>query len=169
MAIRDLIPWRRDTDRSIIPGGYRDPFQVMQENMNRMIEEFWRDPWGMRPFQSIWERESDFMPMVNISESEKEIKVSAEIPGMDEKDISLSLDQGRLVLSGKKEAEKEEKDARYHRIERHYGSFYREIPLPEEVVEDKVEAIFKNGVLTVTLPKVKPSSPEQKRIPIKTG
>jgi HSP20 family protein len=118
------------------------------ESFPEMMEDFWRDP-----FRSFFVDREEMFPVVDVSESDKEIKVSAELPGMDPKDVSISLDGNRLTLRGEKKFEQEEKKEDYHRIERSYGSFCRVINLPGDVHEDQVKASFKNGVLTVVMPK----------------
>ncbi|TIM60616.1 MAG: Hsp20/alpha crystallin family protein, partial [Mesorhizobium sp.] len=106
-------------------------------------------------------------PSVEISDSEKEIRVTAEIPGMDEKDVEVMLDDGVLTLRGEKRSETEDKER--HFSERFYGRFERRIPLGYEVEEDKVNAAFHNGVLTVTLPKTERAQSKAKRIAISGG
>jgi len=93
--------------------------------------------------------------------------VVAELPGMDEKDINLSIEDNALVLSGEKKSDVEEKGKTFHRVERTYGSFQRVIPLNVEVDEDKATASFKNGVLAITLPKAAEAVKQSKKITIK--
>jgi len=92
-------------------------------------------------------------PAVNISEDDQNITVEAELPGMESKDIDISLQNNMLVLQGEKRFEDEQSQGNYQRIERSYGAFSRTIPLSSSVDEDNVKASFKNGILTVTLPK----------------
>ena len=117
-----------------------------------LMEEFWKAPFDFTPFGS-----AEF-PSVDLSEDDKEIVVKAEMPGLDPKDVDISINKGTLTLQGEKKFEDEEKKENYRRIERRYGSFYRSIPLPTEVDEDKVKAQYKKGILTITMPK----SEEQK-------
>ncbi len=117
------------------------------KSMMDLMEDLWRTPFE---FGSLGE--FDF-PAVNLSEDDKEINVKAELPGMEAKDIDISVNNGSLILQGEKRFEDEENRDNYQRIERTYGSFYRAIPLSTEVDEDKVSAKFKNGVLEVKLPK----------------
>jgi HSP20 family protein len=145
-------------------GSEGDPFLTMQRRMNRLFDEFWKDPMDMQPFEGF---ESSFSPRVDMIEDEKEIRVTAELPGMDAKDIDISLQQDVLTLRGEKSSEHEEKKGQYHRIERSYGSFERQIPLGMEVDSDKVEAEFKNGVLTVTLPKLAADVSKTRKIDVK--
>ncbi len=112
-----------------------------------LFEDFMRTPFEMGQLSQM-----DY-PALNISEDDKEIKVQAELPGMDSKDVDIALQNNNLVIQGEKRFEDEDKRDDYHRIERSYGSFYRNIPLPVKVDEDNIKANFKNGVLTVSLPK----------------
>jgi HSP20 family protein len=104
---------------------------------------------------------------VDITENEKEIKLSAELPGMDEKDIDVSLQNNTLTIKGEKKEEKEDKGKDCYKMERSYGSFSRSIPVPVEVETDKVEAKFNKGVLSITLPKTAKAVAETKKIAVK--
>ena len=97
------------------------------------------------------------------------MQVTAELPGMDEKDIQISLEQDCLVLSGEKKTETEESGKNFHRVERTSGSFQRVIPLVSEIQEEKVDATFKNGVITITLPKAASAAKSAKKITVKAG
>lgn len=110
-----------------------------------------------------------FSPRIDVSEGEKEIKISAEIPGMDEKDIHVTIGKDALTIKGEKKNEKEENAKGYHWIERSYGSFCRTIPLPVEVEADKIEASYKKGVLTVIIPMAAKAVEEKKKIDVKVG
>lgn len=110
-----------------------------------------------------------FNPQVDVTENDQEIKVAAELPGLTEKDVEVSLANDMLTISGEKRAEKEDKGENYYRMERSYGSFQRTIPLPTEVEANKVDATFKNGVLTVTLPKSAQAVQNRKKIAIKAS
>lgn len=157
----DLTPWRRRSRLPVRREEERDPFTALQRRMNRLFEDFTRG-FEMMPFG-----EQTWMPRVNISENDKEICVTAELPGMEEKDLDVTLTKNTLTLKGEKKEEKEEKDRNYHRVERTYGSIFREIPLPVEVEADKVDAKFKNGVLTVTLPKSHQAQATAKKVAVK--
>ena len=157
MAITDLIPWKKkDADRKAeeeraIQVRQQDPFLTFQQQINQMFDDFFRG-WGLEPFGLA--RAGDlFSPSLDVVESDKEIKVSVELPGMDEKDIDVQVFRDMLVISGEKRQEQEEHGQNFWRMERSYGSFRRTIPLPGEVDVDKADAVFGKGVLTVTLPK----------------
>ncbi|RWB21812.1 Hsp20/alpha crystallin family protein [Mesorhizobium sp.] len=166
MAIRDLIPWGREN--SPVPSFYRDddrdPFMALHREMNRMIDDAFRGFETRMPSFSGFSSARASWPSVEISDGEKEIRVTAEIPGMDEKDVEVLLEDGVLTLRGEKRSETEDKDR--HFSERFYGRFERRIPLGYEVEEDKVNAAFHNGVLSVTLPKTQRAQTKAKRIAI---
>jgi HSP20 family protein len=103
-------------------------------------------------------------PQVDLAETDKAVTITAELPGMEEKDVELLLQDGMLTLKGEKRSETEDKERRFS--ERYYGSFERHIPLSADVQADKAEARFKNGVLKVTLPKNPEAQPKAKRISI---
>jgi HSP20 family protein len=163
MAWRDIVPFRkksipirRDTD---------NPFELLRQEMDALFDNFFR---GFDIESFFGRRSRTFSPNIDVVENDKEIKVSAELPGMDEKDIEVSLNKDSLTIKGEKKEEKEEKGRDYYHMERSYGSFSRTIPLPVEVDTDKVEAHFKKGVLTVTLPKTPKAIEEKKTITIKS-
>ncbi len=116
-------------------------------NLFDLFEDFLRTP-----FETGQLGQMEF-PALNISEDANEIKIQAELPGMEAKDVDISLQNNNLVIQGEKKFEDEDKRDDYHRIERSYGSFYRNIPLPVKVDEDNIKANFKNGVLHIQLPK----------------
>lgn len=165
MSVRDLIPWGRGNGNSapsLFPDGDRDPFVSLHREVNRLFDDAFRSFGARLPafspsFAAGW-------PSVEISDTDKEVRVTAEIPGLDESDIEVLLDNGALKLKGEKRSETEDKDRQFS--ERFYGRFERLIPLGYEVEEDKVNAAFKNGVLTVTLPKTERAQAKAKRIAI---
>ena len=110
-----------------------------------------------------------FSPRIDIKETKKDFKIVSELPGLDQKDIEVSVHDGLLTVSGEKREEKEETEGDYHHVERSFGCFSRSISLPDSVDTDKVKSVFKNGVLTVTLPKNEKAIKEPKKIPITTS
>jgi len=166
MNMRDLMPWGRNQNKA--PTLYRDedrnPFLSLQRDMNRLFDDVFRSFDSRLPtFAPLGSTEGPW-PSVEISETEKEIRVTAEVPGLEENDIEVLLDQGVLTLKGEKRSETEDKDRQFS--ERYYGRFERRIPLGAEVEEDGIEARFKNGVLTVVLPKSETARSQVKRIAI---
>ena len=160
------LPLKRRGDKIAIRRENESPMMAIQNEMNRLFDNFFNDPFDLAPL-AIRRLPVEFTPRVNVSETDKAMQVTAELPGMDEKDIQISLEQDTLVLSGEKKSETEENGKNFHRYERSYGSFQRVIPLVSEVQEDKVEATFKNGVLTITLPKAASAVKAAKKINIK--
>lgn len=161
MAVRSLIPWGRSRTPSV-SGESMNPLMAFHEEMNRLFDEFSRD----LDVPSVGLSTDFGFPHVELSDTDKEVKVEAELPGLSEGDVELVLKDGTLIIRGEKKGAIEDKTRRVS--ERFYGRFERMIPLPSEVREDQVNASFKNGVLTVTLPKSPESMQKMKRIPIKT-
>ena len=142
--------------RALVPEGGLATFR---KEMDRFLERFW-DADEMRP-AGAW------APDIDIAETKEALTIRAEVPGMEPKDMQVTLENGVLTLRGEKRQEMEQKDERLYRSERHYGSFARSLRLPANVDASNVTASFKNGVLTVVMPK----TPEArgKAIPITTG
>jgi HSP20 family protein len=167
MNMKDLIPWSRAENKT--PALYRDtdPFMTLHREVNRLFDDVFRgfDQFGMGRFPSLASSRGSWgWPNVEFSETDKEIRVTAELPGIDENDVEVTLDDDVLTLRGEKRAENEDKDRQFS--ERFYGHFERRIPLDAEVQADKVEARFKNGVLTITMPKTERAQSKAKRIAI---
>ena len=148
------------------------PLVSLQTEMNRLFEDFWRDPFSLRPFDTfdrmLPASFRGFNPNVDISETDKEIKLEAELPGLDEKEIEISLQDNVLTVKGEKRHEIERKDHNFYFTERSYGSFSRQFSLPASVDENKIDATFNKGVLTITLPKRPEVVEQRKRISIKS-
>jgi len=152
MALSDLIPWNRERELPA-PRADEDPFRSLHREMNRIFEDFARGfdvaPWAGGSGDG-WA----FQPSLDVHETDDEIRVTADLPGLEEKDIDLSVQSGMLTLRGERRHEHEERKGDVtHRVERSYGSFQRSVSLPCEVDMEKTEATFKNGVLSVILPK----------------
>lgn len=160
------FPIRRRGDRLVIRRPNEEPMMAIQNEMNRMFDQFFTDPFSILPI-ATGRLAAEFNPRVDISETDTEVKVVAELPGMEEKDINLTLEDNAVILSGEKKSDLEEKGKTFHRIERTYGSFQRVIPIGVEVDEGKANASFKNGVLTITLPKAPEAVKQAKKIAIK--
>jgi HSP20 family protein len=163
---RDLIPFGRERRLAPFTRGGDHPFEAFQREMSRMFDDFFR---GVPTQFTGAEAPFGAMPRVDVSETDNEYEVKAELPGLEEKDINLQLANNVLSIRGEKKAEREEKEKNYFLSERSFGSFQRSIPFPTEVDEDKVQASFKSGVLTVRLPKTERAKSQAKRIEVKSG
>jgi HSP20 family protein len=145
---------------------YVDPFSAMRAEMDRVFDSFLGPGFGRFPLLSRSEAEDAVVPSIDVRETESELVVEAELPGLDEKDVSLTLKEGMLTLQGEKKSEREEKKDDYHLMERSYGSFQRSLRVPDAIDADKVKATFDKGVLKVTMPKRAEAVKAEKRIPI---
>ncbi len=149
----------------------RDPFLAFRRSMDRLMDDFFRGfhgwPSPMQWFGSSEWGDGTFVPRVDVKNEDKQIVIEAELPGITEKDVEVSLSDDSITIKGEKKQETEEKEKNYYRLERSYGSFRRTLPLPVTVETDKAEAKFKNGVLRIVLPKTKEAIAQAKKIPIK--
>ncbi|HEY0330182.1 MAG TPA: Hsp20/alpha crystallin family protein [Rhodopseudomonas sp.] len=164
MNVRDIIPWTRGNAQPLARyEGETSPFLSLHREVNRLFDDAFRGfdvPAAfarLAPLGGGW-------PKLEISDTDKELKITADVPGLEEKDIEVLLDDGALTLRGEKTSETNDKERQFS--ERFYGRFERRIPLDYEVAEDKVTAAFKNGVLTVTLPKTERAATRSKKIAI---
>lgn len=144
-----------------------DIFSAMREEMDRMFERF-EHGWPRLPsLISRGMRPEVMLPEVDIHENEKQIMVEVDLPGVDEKDVSVTFANGVLTIKGEKKSEREEKEDNYYVAERSYGKFERSLTLPETIDEDQIEAKFDKGVLTVTAQKKPEAVKAEKKIEIK--
>jgi HSP20 family protein len=165
--MRYLTPFRwghRSVPVNREPEG--NPLNVFQREMNRLFDDFFKGT-GIKPWAEEMESLGAFSPQVNMTEDEKSLQVSAELPGLDEKDLEISLSKDSLTIKGEKKEENEHKDKEAYYLERSFGTFTRVLPIPKDVNTEKAEASFKKGVLTITLPKVEREKQSQKKIRIK--
>lgn len=175
MNTHKLSPWNwlrneeSDTGSGSTPvrssGGEVSPLlgihQELDRWMDRMMGQF-----GM-PSSVAGEAPSLLRPSVDIAEREKEYVISVEVPGVEEKDLKLNLEDDRLIIEGEKRQEDKSEEGRYQRVERSYGSFRRLLNLPADARAEDIQASFKNGVLTVTVPRDAEAAPKRQEIPIK--
>jgi len=149
---------------------YSDPFSVLRAEMDSLFDSFMS---GLPAFPGMSGTSGGpgfaLSPQVDVRETEKEIVVEAELPGIDEKDVSLSLQDGILTIRGEKKYTHDQEKENYRMMERRYGSFQRSLRLPDTVDEDKVEASFDKGVLKISLPKWPETIGKERKIPITKG
>ena len=161
MDVSDLIPWRRDRNITARRVAEASQFLALHREMNQLFDDVFRDL-GPVDFERFGNRALGW-PSLEVNESDLEVKIVAELPGLEEKDVQVELTNGVLTIKGEKRAETEDKDRLFS--ERYYGRFERRIRI-DDVAEDKITATFKNGLLIVTLPKSVKAQEKVKRISI---
>ncbi|HXJ00702.1 MAG TPA: Hsp20/alpha crystallin family protein [Micropepsaceae bacterium] len=151
------------------------PFEQLHQQIDRLFNDYDGDVWSNWPRGSVFEQPTwrdDLaanVPAVDVVEKEQSYEISAELPGLAQKDVEVSLANSTLTIKGEKKEEKEEKARGYYVSERHYGSFTRSFRVPEGIDADKIEAHFRNGVLTIALPKTAEAQAQEKKITIKAA
>jgi HSP20 family protein len=146
----------------------RDPFTALRKQFDEIF-----DAWTGGSSPQLAAGMTAFAPKIDVSETDKEIKICADLPGMEEKDVEVKLAGNQLTIRGEKKAEHEEKEGGqkegrfFHRVERSYGAFQRSVAVPFDVDPEKVEATFKNGVLTVTVSKPDAAQQAARKIEVK--
>jgi HSP20 family protein len=163
MPFRDLVPWSRRSGAIARPDGDH-PILALHREMERLFDNFW-DQFGL-PFDGF---AGGSVPRTDVAETDNAVEVSVELPGLDEKDIDVSVTEDTLNIKGEKKAEREEKTKGYHLSERSFGSFQRTIPLPRGIKGENAKAEFKKGVLTITLPKTPEAQSKTKRIEVRAS
>ena len=136
-------------------------FDSLRKEMDRLWDSFFEGRQGRRTRGEV-----EWLPSLDVAETKGDLLVKAELPGMDPKDIDISLHEGVLTIKGEKKQEKEEKEEGYHLIERSYGSFTRSVRLPKDVQSDRISASFKNGILKVVLPKTEEAKKKEIKIKV---
>ena len=154
MSLKSLLPASRDRDIA-------NPFVSLQREVDRLFESF------TRGLPSLGGNGAALVPSMDVTETDKEIEITAELPGLEEKDVQINVSGNLLTIRGEKNAEKEQKDKNYRLVERSYGSFERTLELPEGVNADAIKADIAKGVLKVTVPK--PAPAQTKKIEVKTA
>ncbi len=167
MQIKDLIPWARKDHSPDAHSGDQNPMSTLQHELNQVFENF-RNRFGETLGSIDWpwgsgEAKSD------VVETDKAIEVSIELPGMEMKDIDVTVTHDMLTVKGEKKVERQEEKKGYYLSERSYGAIYRTIPLPPGVDGEQAEASFKNGVLTIKLPQTPEAQAKVKRIEVKSA
>jgi HSP20 family protein len=135
------------------------PVTAFQKQIERLFGDFFGEEFP------LGRNGETFFPQLDVAETPEVIVVTAEVPGLDPKEVEITVEKNRLVIRGEKKEEKETKEKHWHRVERRVGTFLREVALPAEVEQDRIEAAAKNGVVTVTLPKKREA--KGKQIPIR--
>ena len=140
-----------------------DPFREMEDVFGRYARALSWPRIGNQEGMTT----GDWAPRVDIAETDKEFTIKAEIPDVKKEDVKVAVDNGVLTIRGERKQEKEEKDKKFHRVERFYGSFTRSFTLPDNVDESKIEAVFKDGMLNLQIPKTKEGRPKALEVKVK--
>ena len=167
MPIRELLPsiWKRSDVSSKRVDEH--PFYSLQREMNSLFDNFFRG-FDLAPRGLAAGAMGIFSPSIDVKENDKEFIIKAELPGVEEKDIDVTVTNDSVTIKGEKKEEKEDKDKNYYYMERSYGSFSRVIPLEAEIESNKAEASFKNGILDIKIPKNQSAKAKGTKVPIKT-
>jgi len=152
-----LVRWNPARELATWPS---DLFGIQRE-MNRMFDGFFRGTRDEEASLMSW------TPAVDIAEHENEYVVNVELPGVNKDDVKITLESNILTIRGEKKEEKEAKKENYHRIERSYGAFQRSFNLPTTVKSDKIDAVYNNGVLSISLPKAEEAKPKRIEVKVK--
>jgi HSP20 family protein len=173
------VPVKQQTSAAEPPAGLAQawrPFDTLRREVDRLFEDFTLNPFRLplrRPafdLEPFWQADSWVaQPAIDLVERDNAFELTAEMPGLDEKNISVDVTNGVLTVKGQKEEDKVEKKQDFHLRERRFGSFVRSVRIPETVDADKIEASFKNGVLKVALPKKPEARKPTKKIEVKGG
>lgn len=156
-----IIPWRNKNR----DGGSLAPLAELRTEMDRLFESFMREPFGA--LSERFGAEVPWVPSIDVAENDKEVTVRAELPGIDPKDLDITVAGNRLMLAGEKKESSEKRDKQFYQVESRYGAFRRVIELPADVDADQVSAGYDNGVLTIRLKKTK--AERSKRIEVKSS
>jgi len=174
MARGDIIPWRRTS--GLIPWRREEgPFEMLRrqlEMLHRDIDRVFEELWSGRGWPSLAFEpmtRGELVPQLDMTEDDEAFHLSVELPGMDEKDVEVTLRNHTLTIKGEKKEEKELKDKDVHRRERAYGYFRRSIEIPADVDADKITATYRKGVLTIDLPKTKQAQEQARHIEVKAA
>jgi len=154
---------KKETGPAVVGPEPWSPFESLRREIDRAFDNFGSQAWPQILTRPLFrEKPWDVAPAVDVAEKEKEFEITAELPGLDEKNVEVKLANGTLTIRGEKKEEKEEREKDYYLSERRYGSFVRSFSVPEGVNADKIEANFAKGVLTITLPKTAEAQAEKK-------
>lgn len=167
----NLIPCRKRKEEPSLarPEEWESPFLTMHRRWDDLFEHLFRgfeEAFGLPEAARRERRAGTTVPSVDIAETDDELQVSVDLPGLEEKDLEVTVEDDTLTVRGEKKQEREEKKRDYHLVERSYGEFSRSIPLPRGIDRDRVKATFKNGVLKVSLAKTPEAKSNRRVIPV---
>jgi len=173
MTLKDIVPWRwgelrhwAEEDRPY--ESFLREMGTLHQEMDRLFEDFWKGSGSLRKINRPW-HQGELTPRIDESEDETAFHVKVELPGMDQKDVDVTLSGGVLTIRGEKKQDEEEKGKDFYRRERSFGSFRRTLPIPIEVDESKIKAKFEKGILFIELPKTEEAQKKVKHIPVQAA
>lgn len=161
-----LVRWRHKGNGAEAENAGEAPLARLRDEVEDVFDRFFRHPWGTSFTQSLPARFGAGVRL-DLAETDNDVTVRAEVPGVNPKDVEVKVTGNLLTIRGEKKEEKEEKKKEYYYAERQYGSFYRSVELPESVNPDKVDASYKDGVLTITV--AKREDAKSKRVPVRAA
>ena len=168
MEFKSLVPWR--DNKKQLPttnGDFADPFAMFRREMSRVFDDFFDGAGrGLGPVAGGWQ---GITPTIDVAETEKAVVVTAELPGLEDKDFEVTLAGDLLTIKGEKKAEHEQKNGDTYYMERRFGSFARSVRLPFEARDEKVDAKYEKGVLTIYVPKPANVQKSVRRIDVNAG
>jgi HSP20 family protein len=165
MNLKSIVPWNKEKRSLVRWPEDSDPFTQLQRRMNSIFDDFFG-----RSSPDLWGGKTGaFQPRIDVSETDKEVRITAELPGLDAKDVEVTMASNMLTIKGEKKVEKEEEDGDYYHSECSYGYFDRTIELPQGIDAANGKAKFKRGVLKVTIPKKPEAQSHRRRIELTEG
>ena len=164
--MRSIIPWKNKSSQNR-EDWIETPLARLRDEMDNLFERFLGEGWGPSTMMENWPARFGMGPRIDMSETENELVVKAELPGVDPKDVDIRVEGNMLTIRGEKRQEKDERHKDFHRVERQYGGFQRTIHLPSSVDSNKVDASYKDGVLSITIGK-RPDA-KAKKITVRTA
>lgn len=165
MNLKSIIPWNNGKRSLARWPEDSNPFTQLQRRMNSLFDDFF----SRSSLDLSGGNTGAFQPRIDVSENDKEVRITAELPGLDEKDVEVRVAKNKLTIKGEKKVEKEEEDGDYYHSECSYGYFDRTIELPQGIDADNGKAKFKRGVLKVTIPKNPEAQSHRRRIEVTQG
>lgn len=166
MTLSNLVPFQRKSLTSSSHPVLRG-WEEMHQEMDRIFDSFFGDAFGRAPLSTAVSSLSPMALQLDIAETDKAYVVTAELPGLEEKDVDITLTDGILTLKGEKQQEEEKEGKTFHRMERRYGSFKRVLQLPGDADENAISATMKNGILQIEIGKSAKAEPASRKIEIR--
>ncbi len=162
-----LIPWRNKSSTEMKQSDIVPSVANLRREMDNLFDRFFHSPWSLMDWEGpSWFASSSWLPSLDVNETDKEVSLNVELPGVDPKDVEITLSGKTLTIRGEKKEEVEDKNKNYYRVERRFGSFARSIELPHSVDDNSISADYRNGVLSIKAKKT--ADAQAKRISIES-